>query len=357
MSQLYSCYGRKCLCVHTKLEEVFISTRKLPHIAATACLAARGLGSGDQALAMSDKSRSRSRSKSRSRSRSPARGGGGRDSPTYGDFDETKKARGDDEEATETMNIDHSAAAFVLGKGGSTKRKIERVSECRLDLDEKRGTIELRGTKVRRDRARDYVNFVDQQRTGAVVVETDGRDDLTVVAVPEDCCGFVMGRQGNTLRTMEEEWGTLMCFAKVDDREKLCIFGNFRARHGCELKIMSAIEHKRPGHCVDGDQLLFDKRIPSDQNEDGWDVDTKLLANDDFAYALGAKGSTRRKLAKASGCVIEYVGRLACMAGYRKERIRANEYLRWLLQQRTSQMDPIEIDDREDVTAMDLPSA
>jgi hypothetical protein len=31
--------------------------------------------------------------------------------------------------------------------------------------------------------------------------------------------------------------------------------------------------------------------------------------------------------AKAAGCIIEYVGKLACMAGYRKERIRAREYL------------------------------
>jgi rRNA processing protein Krr1/Pno1 len=111
-------------------------------------------------------------------------------------------------------------------RGGSTKRKIERVSECRLDLDERRGTIEIRGTNTQRQRARDYVNFVDQQRTGAVLVEVEGRDDLTVVHVPEDCCGFVMGRGGNTLRSMEEEWGTLMCFAKVDGSEKLCIFGN-----------------------------------------------------------------------------------------------------------------------------------
>eukprot|EP01050_Picozoa_sp_SAG11_P020150 SAG11_NODE_3349_length_2507_cov_3.697674_3_plen_159_part_00 len=119
---------------------------------------------------------------------------------------------------------------------------------------------------------------------------------------------------------------------------------------------MSAIEHKRPGHCVDGDELLFDKRISSDKNEEGWDVDTKLLKDDDFAYALGARGSTRRKLAKAAGCIIEYVGRLACMAGYRKERIRAREYLQWLLEQRTSNVTPVEVEGRDDVTAIDLPS-
>jgi hypothetical protein len=36
--------------------------------------------------------------------------------------------------------------------------------------------------------------------------------------------------------------------------------------------------------------------------------------------------------------VIEYVGRLACMAGYRKERIRAAEYLGWLIEQRNGEV-------------------
>jgi len=72
-----------------------------------------------------------------------------------------------------------------------------------------------------------------------------------VVDVPEDCVGFVMGRGGNTLRTMEEEWGSLMFFAQVtepgqEEAEKLCIFGQVRSRRGAELKVMSAVEHKHP---------------------------------------------------------------------------------------------------------------
>ena len=34
-------------------------------------------------------------------------------------------------------------------------------------------------------------------------------------------------------------------------------------------------------------------------------TDTMLLTEDNFSYALGAKGSTRRKLATAAGVVIE----------------------------------------------------
>jgi hypothetical protein len=54
------------------------------------------------------------------------------------------------------------------------------------------------------------------------------------------------------LRNLEEEWGTLMFFAKDkkgssgSDVERLAIFGKRRARRGAELKVMSAVEHKIP---------------------------------------------------------------------------------------------------------------
>lgn len=54
------------------------------------------------------------------------------------------------------------------------------------------------------------------QRVGAVTIDfSDPRPDLSVVEVPEDCVGYVMGKQGTTLRGMEDEWGTLMFFAKA----------------------------------------------------------------------------------------------------------------------------------------------
>ena len=85
-------------------------------------------------------------------------------------------------EGVEIMKIDNDSAAFVLGRGGSTKRKIERVSETKMDLDERAGAIEIFGTDKQRQRARDYVGFVDQQRKGAVVIEVDDRDDVRPTA-------------------------------------------------------------------------------------------------------------------------------------------------------------------------------
>jgi len=87
------------------------------------------------------------------------------------------------------------------------------------------------------------------QRTGPVTVTEDYYDgDLTMLQVPQEAVGFVTGRAGNFLRTIEEEWGTLMFFCEVGagnrhrDYEKLAIFGSVRGRRGAELKVLSAVE-------------------------------------------------------------------------------------------------------------------
>ena len=87
------------------------------------------------------------------------------------------------------------------------------------------------------------MQYVTQQRVGPVHIDLEKkeRSDLTVVDVPEDCVGFVMGKNGNTLRSMEEE-GLAHVLAQVkevgqDEVEKLCIFGDIRSRRGAELKV------------------------------------------------------------------------------------------------------------------------
>ena len=264
---------------------------------------------------------------------------------------------------TETISCESDDAAFILGKGGMTKHKIANVSGAHIDLDEKNLVITIRGTEVQRQRAREYIGFVTQQRTGQVEVGVDsGRDDLTIVRVPSDCVAFVMGRGGQTLRMIEAEWGTLMFFAQgfgsanveESDQEMLMIFGPLRARRGAELKVMSAVEHKVPGTFTNGEQLLFPERLRGDEPPEGWDLDTILLDGSEFSYALGSGGSTRKKLAAASGCILEYVGRLACMCGYRDDRRRAGDYLKWLLTQRNG---PVAVDPagRDDVVVVAVP--
>ena len=58
------------------------------------------------------------------------------------------------------------------------------------------------------------------QRVGPVTIEDTNNedDDLTVIQVPSEAVGFVTGSQGNFLRQVEEEWGTLMFFADFRGR-------------------------------------------------------------------------------------------------------------------------------------------
>jgi len=246
------------------------------------------------------------------------------------------------------MTVSDADAAFILGKGGKTKEKIARVAQVKLDLSERNqeAVIEIKGTDKNRARARKYIKCVMAQRVGPVHVdpEDDQDDDLTIIPVPTECIGFVTGKSGNFLRQMEEEWGTLMFFAEYRGRsenearggtEKLAIFGTRRAQRGAELKVMSAVEQKIPGHYTRG----MDCSIPNLHDVDAagctdeWGTDTLRLRDDELSYALGRQGMTRRKLAKSSGCIVEYVGHVVHLSGTRSQRLRARQYLKWLFMQ------------------------
>ena len=137
---------------------------------------------------MSDDDKSRSRS--RSRSRSPQ--------------------RENQERVTKVIDIATDDAAFVLGRGGATKRKIARVSGANIELDEHALTITLNGTEKQCNHAIDYIDFIKQQRVGPVTIDMErSRGDFTGYTVPGDCIGFVMGRNGQTLRC---DLGVLRCW-------------------------------------------------------------------------------------------------------------------------------------------------
>lgn len=272
------------------------------------------------------KSRSRSRShRSRSRSRSCS--------------NEADRPKRPDDYDVDTMKITDDDAAFVLGKGGKTKDKIARVSEAEIELFERDLILEIRGSKIQRRRAKKYAEGVMAQRTGPVSVTEDYDDgDLTMLMVPQETVGFVTGRGGNFLRTIEEEWGTLMFFCEVTsgrrdkEYEKLAIFGSIRARRGAELKVLSAVETKKPGYY---DQIK-DEVLSRDKGKDEtgtWGTDTMMFQDDELSYALGKQGATRRKIERSSGAIVQYLGHCACFSGERAARKRAKDYIKWLFLQ------------------------
>ena len=106
--------------------------------------------------------------------------------------------------------------------------------------------------------------------------------------------------------------------------EQLIICGEQRGRRGAEIKIMSSVETKSPG--------VFTKGLREKTSDhSGFDTDRLIFKDDEVSYALGKQGATRKKLAGASGCILQYVGNVAFLAGTLKERRRCREFLNWLL--------------------------
>ena len=83
------------------------------------------------------------------------------------------------------------------------------------------------------------------------------------------------------------------------------IFGPIRARRGAELKVMSAIEHKRPGTFVRDGEMRMQKRLPGDHNPEGWSEDVFVLAGDEFSCVP-------RPVAQGGSCLASAPRSLEC---------------------------------------------
>lgn len=300
-------------------------------------------------------------------SRSRSRKSGSRKSDSRAGSDEEgghEKPKKPDDYGVDTLKITDDDAAFILGKGGKTKEKIARVSEAEIELFERDLILEIRGSKLQRRRAKKYSEGVMAQRTGPVVVKDDYDDgDLTMLMVPQEAVGFVTGRAGNFLRSIEEEWGTLMFFCEVDGSggrrsktyEKLAIFGSVRGRRGAELKVLSAVETKVPGYYASVKDEVLDRDRGKDETG-SWGTDTTTFQDDELSYALGKQGGTRKKLEKSSGAIVQYVGHIALFSGTKAMRRRAKEYMKWLFDQLEGPVYVEGWEEREDVTVVEVPS-
>jgi len=261
----------------------------------------------------------------------------------------------DKEWGTDTIRLKDDELSYALGRQGMTRRKLAASSGCIIEYVGH--VVHMAGTATQRTRARQYLKWLFMQLEGPVNFDHTKRTDCTVVHVPQACVGYVMGARRATLGQIEEEWGTLMFFMdshKHDKRdrnsggtEKLAIFGNKRSRRGAELKIMSAVEAKEPGY--------FTRNVEEKTSSQDWGSDSIILGDQDLAYALGKEGTTRRKLARASGCIMEYVGHVAYLCGLKSERRRARSYLKWLLKQRGGAVFVDDIDMRSDVLPVNVP--
>ena len=51
-----------------------------------------------------------------------------------------------------------------------------------------------------------------QVENAVEVEESEGRDDITVLEIPQDCVGYITGGERQALSSIESDYGTLMLF-------------------------------------------------------------------------------------------------------------------------------------------------
>jgi len=241
--------------------------------------------------------------------------------------------------------------------------KIARVSGAHVEIAERDHALEIRGgEKARRD-AMKFIRCVMAQRVGPVYVDdADVEDECTSVHVPQDAIGFVTGKGGNFLRTIEDEHSVIMFFAVLRGQggegphgtELLTIFGSRRSRRGAQLMVMRTVEAKSPGYYTEETKAsneLYDKEYPGED----WGTQVMWLKAEEISYAYGKKGMTRKKVANASGCIIQYVGDTVFLTGSAVQRQRAQEYMNMLFEQLEGSVS-LDTSGRTDCTQVEVPT-
>jgi hypothetical protein len=182
--------------------------------------------------------------------------------------------------------------------------------------------------------------------------------DLTVMEVPPNFHSAGSNVQ-SMLSQMEGDY-SVHCGFVSGESPKLSSFvvivGLLRPRRAAELKIMATIENKQRG-------FYSDRIVRKNMRVCDWpwyvatepfDTDSYPIPEKDLSFALGQRGSIRKKLAMAAGCIMEYVGEVAYMSGTLKERTQSRDYLRWVLQQLEGEVNPGDFARRADVSSIML---
>eukprot|EP00929_Paragymnodinium_shiwhaense_P057260 TRINITY_DN28656_c0_g1_i1.p1 TRINITY_DN28656_c0_g1~~TRINITY_DN28656_c0_g1_i1.p1 ORF type:complete len:763 (-),score=121.89 TRINITY_DN28656_c0_g1_i1:45-2333(-) len=261
----------------------------------------------------------------------------------------------DGEWGTEVRECDNSELAYIIGKGAGTRKKLMYASGCVVCAIGM--LLYISGTKEQRQRANEYIGWLLQgiggREGGLVNVDIEGseeRDDLTLVAVPEATAGYVTGSKRSTLNELENKWGVMVFPVQEkfnEDCQTYGIFGSIRGRTAVELTVKGLVEHRNPGY-------FADKLAPRESGLDVFDVDYIELDDKSIAYVCGQKHLTLKKLARASGALMEMIGGLCAIAGEKDQRSRCRDFVHWLLSSMDGSSPRIDSKGRDDILELSL---
>ena len=161
----------------------------------------------------------------------------------------------------ERINLSDQDVAYLVGRNGATRQRLEAFSGCRLNID--RDCAEVEGSPESRELAKLAIKITLQQRSGGVInVNFDDielREDVSTFDVPKDTVGFLLGKQGFTLRQMETKYRVFMFFnndrlrqGKHGECKRLYVIGRRQNREDALDEAEDVVRYKLTGESRNG---------------------------------------------------------------------------------------------------------
>jgi len=154
----------------------------------------------------------------------------GKDPPEV-DISRIDEDEGDDGWGVSYKELDPDILGYALGKRGDTRIKLEVASGCIIQYIGRWAAFG--GTESEQKRGKTYLTWLlNQRKPQFVVPDVEGRDDVSVLWVPESSVGYVTGIKAKTLRNLENKTGTFCFFDRRAgdtarrDKEKMLIFSS-----------------------------------------------------------------------------------------------------------------------------------
>lgn len=144
---------------------------------------------------------------------------------------------------TQYMELDQSILGYALGKRGDTRIKLEIASDCIIQYV---GRHAIFGGKLDEQlRGKTFLTWLlNQRKSNFVIPNIEGREDVSVLFVPETSVGYVTGIKAKTLRGLESKTGTFCFFDRHSGR------ASNKSRNGHEkMLIFSARKENREKAC------------------------------------------------------------------------------------------------------------
>ena len=217
------------------------------------------------------------------------------------------------DETTETFDLESRDCAYLIGKGGETRARLEKFSGASFSVDN--NVVKITGDPRQRDRAKIAMDIVLMQRTGenntmdVDFLKMRERPDVSTLDIPCMRIGFLLGKKAASLRKIEAKHGV---WAVLDQTEikhqfgpckRLYVIGELQRRNDCLAEIYEIVHERysefpakstgtsppqenygRDGYYHDGYYNSDDRRSNYNYGRDPWDEPPRRRDFYDYDY-------------------------------------------------------------------------